>query len=59
MCVGENDAVHFHKTLKDTCDKTDTSAYAKFKKWCDEYFFLKHRYVYICELYSYIYCNFV
>lgn len=33
----------FHKYFKDACDKHDESYYPKFKKECDEYFFLKHR----------------
>ena len=37
------DAVHFHRTLKQTCDQFDPSFYPRFKKWCDEYFFIKHR----------------
>src|SRR5689334_11481916 len=37
------DAVHFHRTLKEACDAADTAFYPKFKKWCDEYFFIKHR----------------
>ena len=37
------DAVHFHRTLKTACDEFDPEFYPKFKKWCDEYFFLKHR----------------
>jgi len=37
------DAVHFHQTLKNACDHHDAEHYSKFKKWCDEYFFLKHR----------------
>lgn len=39
----EDDAVHFHKTLKDACDQHDKSYYPRFKKWCDEYFYIKHR----------------
>ena len=39
----EADAIHFHKTIKATCDKHDTNYYSHFKKWCDEYFFIKHR----------------
>ncbi|XP_062579025.1 oxygen-dependent coproporphyrinogen-III oxidase-like [Saccostrea cucullata] len=39
----EKDAVHFHKTLKDACDKHNKTFYPKFKKWCDEYFYLPHR----------------
>jgi coproporphyrinogen III oxidase len=37
------DAAHFHRTLKNVCDRFDPSYYTAFKKWCDEYFFLKHR----------------
>jgi coproporphyrinogen III oxidase len=37
------DVSHFHKTLKDMCDKHDTSFYPKFKKWADEYFVISHR----------------
>ena len=32
-----------HSDLKNICDKYDNSYYPKYKKWCDEYFFLKHR----------------
>lgn len=39
----DEDAVHFHKTLKTICDKHSPEYYTKFKKWCDEYFFIKHR----------------
>lgn len=37
------DVVHFHSTLKAACDDFDPNFYPRFKKWCDEYFFLKHR----------------
>lgn len=37
------DAVHFHSTLKNACDKHDKSYYSKFKKWCDDYFYIEHR----------------
>ena len=37
------DVVHFHQTLKSACDRFDAGYYPAFKKWCDEYFFLKHR----------------
>jgi coproporphyrinogen III oxidase len=37
------DAVHFHQTLKAACDSFDASFYRRFKRWCDDYFFLKHR----------------
>jgi coproporphyrinogen III oxidase len=29
--------------LKDACDQHDAGYYPRFKKWCDEYFFIKHR----------------
>lgn len=31
--LNEEDAVHFHKTLKEACDKHDLKLYPKFKKW--------------------------
>ncbi len=37
------DVVHFHRILKEACDKHDPQYYPRFKKWCDEYFFIKHR----------------
>ncbi|KAI2611634.1 coproporphyrinogen III oxidase [Hypoxylon fragiforme] len=39
----DEDAVHFHKTLKEACDKHNKDYYPKFKKWCDEYFCNTHR----------------
>lgn len=39
----EEDAAHFHRTLKQACDHHDADFYPRFKKWCDEYFTLKHR----------------
>lgn len=39
----DEDAIHFHKTLKEACDAHDKSYYVRFKKWCDEYFYNKHR----------------
>ncbi|KAI8903280.1 Coproporphyrinogen III oxidase [Gorgonomyces haynaldii] len=39
----EEDAVHFHKTIKQACDKHDASYYPRFKKWCDQYFVNTHR----------------
>jgi coproporphyrinogen III oxidase len=37
------DAQHFHRTIRAVCDRHDADFYTKFKKWCDEYFTLKHR----------------
>ena len=33
----------FHSDLKVMCDKYNQDYYPKYKKWCDEYFFIKHR----------------
>jgi len=38
-----DDAVAFHAELKAACDAYDPECHAKFKAWCDEYFFLPHR----------------
>jgi coproporphyrinogen III oxidase len=37
------DVIHFHQTLKKTCDVHHSEYYPAFKHWCDEYFYLKHR----------------
>jgi len=39
----DEDAIHFHRTVKTACDKHDRAYYPRFKKWCDEYFSVKHR----------------
>ena len=39
----EEDAVHFHQTCRDTLAPFGDDKHPRFKKWCDEYFFLKHR----------------
>ncbi|HBN21950.1 MAG TPA: oxygen-dependent coproporphyrinogen oxidase [Holosporales bacterium] len=39
----EEDTADFHAAYKAACDAHDPECYPKFKKWCDEYFFLKHR----------------
>ena len=41
--LDEADVTHFHKTLKTACDKHDKSYYPSYKKWCDNYFVIKHR----------------
>ena len=37
------DVIHWHRTARDACNQFGDEVYAKYKKWCDEYFFLKHR----------------
>ncbi len=39
----EDDCTHFHLTNKSALDAFDTTYYPAFKKYCDEYFYLKHR----------------
>jgi len=39
----EEDARHFHGTLKKACDEHGACLYPAFKKWCDEYFYIPHR----------------
>src|SRR5690554_1894508 len=39
----EEDVIHWHQTAKNACDPFGESVYDDYKKWCDEYFFLKHR----------------
>jgi coproporphyrinogen III oxidase len=39
----KEDVVHFHQTLKDGLDKYGKDLYPKYKKQCDDYFFLPHR----------------
>ena len=39
----DEDAIHFHATVKQACDKHGREFYPKFKDWCDTYFRLPHR----------------
>lgn len=39
----EEDAVHFHRTCREALDPFGTQTHGKFKRWCDEYFYLRHR----------------
>jgi len=39
----DEDTAEFHAGLKQACDGFDPAYYPRFKKWCDEYFFLPHR----------------
>ncbi|MGB1799878.1 MAG: oxygen-dependent coproporphyrinogen oxidase [Gammaproteobacteria bacterium] len=39
----KEDARHWHETAKASCDDFGDDKYPKYKKWCDDYFYLKHR----------------
>jgi coproporphyrinogen III oxidase len=39
----EEDCVHFHQICKDALAPFDIEYYPRFKRWCDEYFYIKHR----------------
>ncbi len=43
MLPNEQDKGDFHAVLKATCDAHNPDYYPKYKEWCDEYFYLKHR----------------
>jgi coproporphyrinogen III oxidase len=38
-----DDCQHWHQTAKSACDPFGEAVYPRFKQWCDDYFFLKHR----------------
>jgi coproporphyrinogen III oxidase len=39
----EEDAIAWHRTASEACKTFGENLYPRFKKWCDEYFYLKHR----------------
>jgi coproporphyrinogen III oxidase len=41
--VHEEDVTQFHRTLREACDPHGTDLYPRYKKWCDEYFTIRHR----------------
>ena len=43
MVPDDEDTASFHAALKAACDRHGADYYARFKKWCDEYFYLPHR----------------
>lgn len=38
-----DDVIHWHTTAKIACDPFGENVYTRYKKWCDDYFFLQHR----------------
>lgn len=43
-CYGfEEDCIHWHETARAACERFGADVYPRFKRWCDEYFFIKHR----------------
>lgn len=43
MVEDRADTGSFHAALKAACDRHDPAYYPRFRAWCDDYFFLKHR----------------
>ncbi|MEE8332527.1 MAG: oxygen-dependent coproporphyrinogen oxidase [Alphaproteobacteria bacterium] len=43
MVPDDADTASFHAAYEAACDRHDPGYYDKFKKWCDEYFYLPHR----------------
>jgi coproporphyrinogen III oxidase len=41
--ANEEDCIHWHKISKKACEAFGADTYPKYKAWCDDYFFLKHR----------------
>jgi len=39
----KEDVIHWHQTASDLCQPFGEDVYSEYKKWCDEYFYLKHR----------------
>ena len=39
----EEDAIHWHKIASNACEPFGEKVYEKYKKWCDDYFYLSHR----------------
>ena len=43
MIINTEDKELFHTAFRSACNKHDDTYYARFKEWCDDYFYLKHR----------------
>lgn len=39
----DEDAIFWHQTAKEACEPFGANVYGEYKKWCDDYFYLKHR----------------
>ena len=39
----QEDCEHWHRTARKACEGFDRDSYARYKKWCDDYFYIKHR----------------
>ena len=39
----QEDCEHWHRTARKACEGFDCDFYARYKKWCDDYFYIKHR----------------
>jgi len=39
----QEDCEHWHRTARKACEGFDDDTYARYKKWCDDYFYIKHR----------------
>lgn len=39
----EEDCIHWHRTAKESCEPFGEDTYSRYKKWCDDYFYIKHR----------------
>lgn len=43
MYPDDQDTADFHGAFKEVCDRFDPTYHPRFKAWCDEYFFIRHR----------------
>jgi coproporphyrinogen III oxidase len=39
----DEDCVHWHSVARDACERFGEDVYPRYKKWCDDYFYIKHR----------------
>lgn len=39
----DEDAIHWHQTARAACEPMGKQTYARYKKWCDDYFYIRHR----------------